>query len=98
MDDFMTRPQCEEFYSECEEATEPYSFGYIPRQIGFWDNGRGVYVGGIGFEDKIICGCCGAIVDPMEIIASTPSGVDPFIVWDEWEDISNTIMEGEFNG
>jgi hypothetical protein len=54
-----------------------------PTQVMFRIEGEEDYKGGIAFGDKIICGCCGGIVefDDCEIIETLP-----------WCDISNEIL------
>lgn len=61
-----------------------------PTQLKFWDADVDHYVGGIGYKNDIICGCCGDIIDPEEIIRSTPMGIDPIVVLD-WIDIGYAI-------
>ena len=38
-----------------------------PTQVRFWECAEQDYVGGIAYEDKIICGCCGGILEIEEI-------------------------------
>ena len=36
-----------------------YNYFDVPTQVKFWGYGSKRYYGGIAFQDKIICGCCG---------------------------------------
>ena len=37
-----------------------YDYFEVPTQVKFWD---AHYIGGIAYRNKIICGCCGHILD-----------------------------------
>lgn len=75
-----------------------------PTQVAFYDCDADEYVGGIAFEDKIICGCCGAVIDIQDLIDTEEAALendwdiphyDPEVgalhIYDEWEDISHFI-------
>lgn len=62
---------------------EDEMFG-IPQMIEFIDNSTGEIFYGIGLDDKIICGCCGTILELNDVI------ITRFI---PWVDISKTIQE-----
>lgn len=63
-----------------------------PTQVKFLDGDTENYIGGIAFEDKIICGCCGCIFEIDDLIEEAdPTDPRPVIVSLEWVDISNEI-------
>ena len=57
-----------------------------PTQVVFWDETLEEWVGGIVYQDFIICGCCGGVkkIDGLEIHE-----------YDTWNDISGEIIGGE---
>ena len=72
-----------------------------PTQVGFCDvdmsekdNIR--YMGGIAYQDKIICGCCGALIDIEEIFDGVaeffPEGTPVIIEDGYWNDVAQEIM------
>lgn len=69
----------------------------IPTQVKFWDYDGDHYIGGIGYRDEIICGCCGGIFDINEIYKFAPIDLceGPIVVYDDWVDISNEICGEE---
>ena len=67
-----------------------------PIQVRYWDTGLQKYVGGIGYHDVIICGCCGKACSIAEIIdeAAKYCKMDPdkAIIEMEWLDIGQQII------
>lgn len=67
-----------------------------PIQVRYWDTGLQRYVGGIGYHDVIICGCCGKACSIAEIIdeAAKYCKMDPdkAIIEMDWIDISQEII------
>lgn len=67
-----------------------------PVQVRYWDTGRQKYVGGIGYHDVIICGCCGkacsidAIID--EAAKYSKIDADRAIIEMEWLAIDQSII------
>ena len=59
-------------------------FFEAPTQVNFYDNGK--YHGGIAYQDKIICGCCGAVI-PLNLFKE--GEVEEL----RWQDISTAIAE-----
>lgn len=69
----------------------------IPTQIMFWDKGEGKYAFGIGYQDEIICACCGGVFEIEDIIENTPSDKQPIYSYGEdWTDLSEEIFGGEY--
>lgn len=70
-----------------------YDYFEAPTQVKFWDYNDGHYIGGIAYQDGIICGCCGCIFDISEIyeFASDTLEEDPIVAYDNWVDISHEI-------
>ena len=69
---------------------------FHPVWVKYWDAGLQRYIGGIGYHDIIICGCCGKACSIAEIIdeAAKYSKMDPdkAIVEMEWIDINQGIL------
>ena len=67
-----------------------------PVQVKYWDCGEQQYLGGIGYHDFIICGCCGAVCSINNIIdeAEKLCKIDPdkAIIELDWIDISQEII------
>ena len=65
----------------------------IPTQIKFWDEDRKDYIGGIAFEGKIICGCCGGVIDIEDYLDYSDPDMLPSekIILLDWIDISEEI-------
>ena len=63
---------------------------YTPTQVKFYDADSGRYIGGIAYDDYIICGCCGGIFEIAEVLGCAPEGTEPIIDL-EWTDIAHTI-------
>lgn len=62
-----------------------------PTQLMFWDSDSGTYLGGIGYRDEIICGCCGGVFEASEIIHDAVNDeVVPFLEL-AWVDINEAI-------
>ena len=67
-----------------------------PVQVRYWDTGRQQYIGGIGYHDVIICGCCGkacsidAIID--EAAKYNKIDADRAIIEMEWLAIDQPII------
>ena len=63
-----------------------------PTQVKFWDpNGGKHWIGGIGYRDEIICGCCGSVFEVSELLGDNPND----IVQLPWIDISEEIRGDE---
>ena len=67
----------------------------IPTQVKFFDFGseEPYWIGGIAFQDVIICGCCGAVIEISDLYdeaEETGLGEDPIKVL-RWIDISDEI-------
>ncbi len=63
-----------------------------PTQVKFLDPAKQRHwIGGIGYRDEIICGCCGSIFEVSELLEDNPNGV----VQLPWIDISDEIRGGE---
>lgn len=67
-----------------------YNYFEIPTQVKFWD---GRYIGGIGYRDEIICGCCGGIFRISDIYEVAPDTLDndPIVVYKGWVGLSSEI-------
>lgn len=67
-----------------------------PVQVRYWDTGLEQYVGGIGYHEHIICGCCGKLCSISEIIEEASKysklDADKAIIEMEWINISNEII------
>jgi hypothetical protein len=67
-----------------------------PVQVKYWDTDLKKYVGGIGYHEVIICGCCGKVCSIAEIIdeAEKYYKMDPdkAIIEMNWIDISQEII------
>lgn len=67
-----------------------------PIQVRYWDTDLQKYVGGIGYHDVIICGCCGKACSIAEIIdeAVKYCKMDPdkAIIEMDWIDINQKII------
>lgn len=67
-----------------------------PVQVRYWDTGRQRYIGGIGYHDVIICGCCGkacsidAIID--EAMKYSKIDADRAIIEMEWLALDREIL------
>ena len=71
-----------------------YTHFDYPTQVKFWDVDGDHWIGGIGYGDVVICGCCGSEVEIKEIYEFAPKEVVEPIQVLPWIDISNEIMEG----
>lgn len=103
-DDFDTQIQSDELeenfmeYNEsmpCAHTMQKTLYYDMPTQVKFFDfDGEEPYwIGGIAFHDIVICGCCGAtieIVDLYDEAEETGFNEDPIKVLD-WIDINNEI-------
>ena len=75
-----------------------YTYFEVPTQVAYFDydnQDNPKYVGGIGYKDRIICGCCGGIIDISDINEFTPEEYEPIMVYDNWIDIDDSICGGE---
>lgn len=57
----------------------------IPTQVIFKEEGDSKWLRGIGFEEVIICGCCGSVFEPED--------VEECIELDFWIDLSESIAD-----
>ena len=75
----------------------------VPTQVKFYDPYESEdenaailtnFTGGIAFEDKIICGCCGGVISIDELYegADEDKFTGEVIIPMEWIDISETII------
>lgn len=64
-----------------------------PKQVKFYNADTEMWLGGIAYQDVIICGCCGATFDINEIYADgRPDDEDPIQIYDFWVDINDEIV------
>lgn len=81
--------------NECPSCFVPkkkVEFFDYPTQVKFWDPVcREGYIGGIGFRDYIICGCCGHLFEPKMIYDNAPAGVEAIVTFD-WINISEELI------
>ena len=64
-----------------------------PTQVAFWDAEGCQWSGGIAYQDEIICGCCGSIIEIEEVFEFAPAEVPlPIRPYEEWADISVDIL------
>lgn len=75
----------------------------VPTQVKFLDfdgddNGNPVWLGGIAYQDVIICGCCGARIlleefweDWDDLKGEFPEVESPLVVYGTWVDIEECI-------
>ena len=67
-----------------------------PVQVKYWDAGKEEYIGGIGYHDFIICGCCGKACSIAEIVKEGEEiahiDEDEAIIELDWLDISCEII------
>ena len=73
-----------------------------PAQVAFYDVDNETYIGGIAYRDKIICACCGGLVDLDELFEDVAefaeSGTPALISYeDNWEDFSEAIIDNSLN-
>ena len=74
------------------ESKFKHLFFPVPTQLMFWDNEG--YIGGIGYDEIIICGCCGSVIDPKEIYDSAPDVIiEPIIISSNWTWLNGSIQE-----
>lgn len=62
-----------------------------PTQVKFWDADNEKWVGGIGYRDEVICGCCGGIFEVNELLEDNHDG----IIRLPWVDINEEIRGEE---
>lgn len=54
------------------------------------------YAGGIAYEDKVICGCCGSVFEIEEIYNGCEVvGYEPIVVFDDWVNLGKEILGEE---
>ena len=66
----------------------------IPTQVKFYDINEEQWIGGIAYEDYIICGCCGGKIEICDLLTKAEdTGMNPDMVIQElpWIDINETI-------
>lgn len=75
---------------------ERFTYFEKPTQLKFRETDCDYYVGGIGYHDVIICGCCGVIEMSRLYDDYEELGIkgEPIIVYENnnWVDISDAIM------
>ena len=64
----------------------------VPTQVKFWDPSSINYIGGIAYQDEIICGCCGGIIPIEEVCEFAPSDIIPIITLD-WVPVDQEIYD-----
>jgi hypothetical protein len=67
-----------------------------PTQVAFWDDGLEKYVGGIAYQDEIICGCCGGVLSIEELYEDAPPDRIPVYSYPIWSDLSVDIAGDYF--
>lgn len=77
------RKYAEENYSE--EKNRPKRYYPRPKQVKWFDNLDGVWVGGIAFGDVIICGCCGSTIELNDFEKGE------VVEYEDWIDIEEEI-------
>ena len=77
------RKYAEEHYSE--EKDMPKRYYPKPKQVKWFDNLDGVWVGGIAFGHVIICGCCGSTIE----LDNFEKG--EVVEYEDWIDIEEEI-------
>lgn len=65
----------------------------VPTQVAWFK--ENYYCAGIAYRDEIICACCGGVNSIEEIIGFAPSGVTPIVVYDEWVNLYDEIIDEE---
>lgn len=63
-----------------------------PTQVAFWEVEQERYVGGIAYGAEIICGCCGGVVEIAEVYEFALEGVNPIVVYKDWEPFDDNII------
>lgn len=77
------RQYAEEHYSE--EKDMPKRYYPKPKQVKWFDDLDGVWVGGIAFGHVIICGCCGGTIELDEFEKGE------VVEYEDWIDIEEEI-------
>lgn len=57
-----------------------------PTQVKFYDGINHAWMGGIAYQDEIICGCCGGILKVDEFKDNE------IVAYDHWINISDEII------
>jgi hypothetical protein len=65
----------------------------VPTQVAWFEDNH--YNAGIAYEDYVICACCGGVTEIDEIVDFAPSGVEPIVVYDEWVNLHEEIIDNE---
>lgn len=68
----------------------------VPTQVRFYDVNGDHYIGGIAYNDYVICGCCGGVIPISEIFEDAPYEVVPLFIYEHWVDIQEEITGGFF--
>ena len=66
-----------------------------PTQVSFADLfDEHAWIGGIAYQDEIICGDCGAVVNLEELYDDAAElGIEnPVVEWEDWVSFSDLIM------
>ena len=79
----------------CARRIKKTRYYDIPTQVKFFDfdSEEPYWIGGIAFQDVIICGCCGTIIEISDLYddaEETGLGEDPIKIL-RWIDISDEI-------
>ena len=67
----------------------------VPVQVKFWDEEGEFYRAGIGYNDCVICACCGGVIPINEIYeagATYADGQEPIIPYEDWSDLTDSIL------
>lgn len=69
-----------------------------PAQVKFWDYECECWRSGIGYDENIICACCGGLIPIDEIyedaglFADKDEEVMPIYVFDEWTSFAEDLL------
>lgn len=67
-----------------------------PVQVRFWDVGEKTYVGGIAYQDFIICAHCGIVCSIADVIAEANEcnnlTADQAIIELDWINLSDEVL------
>ena len=72
-------------------AKEYYSY---PIQVVYYNRDVYGYIGGIAYQDVVICGCCGEAIKIQSIIETTPTDCPSIIEFDDWINIESVVRKG----
>lgn len=72
----------------------------VPMQVKFWDAYEDCWRAGIGYNDVVICACCGCTTPIWEFYEDAEACADlcpeeaahPIIPFDDWVDFAEEIL------